>query len=168
MKAQRVVGGAVRTEKVDCQNCGKVKELGIRCEVCEWPKIEVFPKAGGRFLVSLPLCPSTNDRMEPVRMGRYARMRLTDDASDYIKTVGAELRIILERAAESHGFKPLATWAEVKVWTVLPRTVCDGHNYFKVLFDALELGGYLVNDKYALPNLVGIAFDKNPHMAVEA
>lgn len=162
-----MVRGAARVEKVICQACGEVKELGVRCDMCGWPLLEVTPTPAGRFRVSMPLCPSTNDRQKIGRMGRFARMILTDDARDFVQTVGAELRPILERAA-ALGFKPLGTWEEVKVWTVMPRVTCDGHNYFKIAFDALELGGYVVNDRYVMPKLAGIGFDKNPHMAVEA
>lgn len=168
MKAQRVTGGLERREKVDCQACGKVKELGVRCELCGWPLVEVMPTPAGRFRVTLPLGPSTNDRMIPVKRGRYVNMILAPVARDYIQTVAAELSAILERAAQSHGFKPLAYWGPVKVWMVLPRITCDGHNYEKCLYDALELGGFFVNDRYAVPELRGLYYFKDPIVAVEA
>lgn len=165
MRLQRVVEGHARTEKVECQVCGSVKELGLRCEDCGFPLISIDIMSDGRPLLFLPLCPSTNARMRPVRRGRHAQDILTDDARDYIASVGAELREMLPKL----NLKPITTWTCVDVWTILARTSADCHNFGKVAFDSLEAGGLVWNDKYLLPRYRGIWHDgKSPAFIVKA
>src|SRR5262245_58203640 len=95
-------------------------------------------------LFFLPLCPSTNARMHPVRMGRNCRDILTQEARAYISAVGFELRKIMRREK----FQPIDDYSYVDLWFILPRTNCDAHNYGKVLFDALEKGSVVANDKF--------------------
>jgi hypothetical protein len=104
------------------------------------------------ILLFLPLCPSTNARMQPVRMGRSCRAILTSDAREYIRTVGNELRRWMLREK----FKPIAAYAYVDLWFILPRTNCDAHNYGKILFDAMQYGGVVTNDKFILPRIMGV------------
>jgi Holliday junction resolvase RusA-like endonuclease len=158
VKVQRVVAGIPRGRLVDCQECGQVKELGVACAACRWPQVEVVPAADGRFVVMLPLCPSTNERMRPVRMGRFSRDILTDDARDYIASVATELGPIIERA-KAFGFKPIEQLTSVEVWMVLPRRSCDPTNYEKCMWDALERSGFAKNDRYIMPHFRGVAFN---------
>lgn len=114
-------------------------------------------------LIFLPLCPSTNARMRPVRMGSLCREILTAEARDYIQTVGFALKLW----ARAEKFQPIAAYSWVDLWFILPRTNCDAHNYGKVLFDALQAGGIVVDDKYILPRVMGIWHDaKNPQVVV--
>ena len=99
------------------------------------------------WLLFLPLCPSTNARMHPVRMGRSCRDILTQEARAYIRAVGFDLRMMMRREK----LKPIDGYAYIDLWFILPRTNCDAHNYGKVLFDALEEGCVVTNDKYILP-----------------
>lgn len=114
-------------------------------------------------LLFLPLCPSTNARMRPVRMGSLCREVLTKEARQYISSVGMELRLW----ARAEKFQPINGYSFVDLWFILPRTNCDAHNYGKVLFDALQAGGVVTNDKYILPRVMGIWHDaKNPQVVV--
>lgn len=163
MRAQRVVDGLKRTRKVDCQICGAVKEEGLRCEECGFPNIVIRFRADGRPLLFLPLCPSTNDRMRPIRMGRLARQILTDDARDYVASVGAALAPMLREIKHT----TIEAFRLVGVWTILPRVGADPHNYGKVLFDALETAGAVKNDRFILPLYYGVWHDsKEPEIIV--
>lgn len=114
-------------------------------------------------LLFLPLCPSTNARMRPVRMGGVCREVLTREARQYISSVGMDLRLW----ARAEKFRPIDAYSFVDLWFILPRTNCDAHNYGKVLFDALQAGGVVTNDKYILPRVMGIWHDaKNPQVVV--
>lgn len=116
------------------------------------------------MLIFLPLCPSTNARMRPVRMGSMCREVLTKEARDYIASVGMALRLW----SRAEKFQPIDTYSWVDLWFILPRTNCDAHNYGKVLFDALEAGGIVTNDKYILPRYMGLYHDaKNPQIIIE-
>ena len=116
------------------------------------------------IVLFLPLCPSTNSRMMPVRMGRYCREILTPDARDYIRNVGFTLKIW----TKTQKFIPLNSYTYVDLWFILPRTNCDAHNYGKVLFDALEEGNIVTNDKFILPRIMGVSHDaKCPQIALK-
>jgi Holliday junction resolvase RusA-like endonuclease len=158
MRAQRVIDGEVK-RKLDCQACGQPKLEGEVCEGCAWPQVGLTLKDDGRLFITLPLCPSTNDRTEPVRTGRWVQERLTDDARDYIASVSEQLRPLVARAITEWGWKPLTYWRGVDLWMILPRTSADCHNYGKVLFDALEAAGVAFNDKYIIPNYRGLWHD---------
>lgn len=106
------------------------------------------------ILIFLPLCPSTNARMKPVRFGSTCRDILTQEAREYIRSVGYELRMMMRREK----LKPIDGFAYVDLWFILPRTNCDAHNYGKVLFDAMEAGGLITNDKYILPRIMGVGY----------
>lgn len=103
-------------------------------------------------LLFLPLGPSTNARMRPVRMGKFCRNILTDEARDYIETIGTQLKLL-------RGIRPLDSHQWVDLWFILPRTNCDAHNYDKVLFDALQAGGVVVDDKFIMPRFMGLWHD---------
>jgi len=107
-------------------------------------------------LLFLPLCPSTNARMGVVRMGGFCRQILTKEARDYISSVGTPLAW-WKKASR---FPTLDNYFALDLWYVLPRINCDASNYGKVLFDALEEGGIVSNDKYILPRVRGIWHDK--------
>jgi hypothetical protein len=124
--------------------------------------IQSQPLAGA-VLIFLPLCPSTNARMRPVRMGSRCRDILTTEARDYIRSVGWALRLW----ARAEKFQPIDSYCWVDLWFVLPRRSCDAHNYGKVLFDALEAGGLVTNDKYILPRVMGVWHDKNAEVIVK-
>lgn len=145
--------------KVDCQGCAQGKIEGDPCEGCGWPQISLTLAQDGRLLLFLPLCPSTNDRQSVARMGRYSRLVLTQDARDYVASVSAQLRPLVEQAVKEWGWKPITYWRGIELWTILPRTSADCHNYGKVLFDALEAGGVTFNDRYLIPNYRGIWHD---------
>lgn len=111
----------------------------------------------------LPLCPSTNARMRPVRMGRFARDILTAQARDYIASVGMALK--LWRLREK--FAPIGFYVYLDLWFILPRTNCDASNYGKVLFDALQEGGIFTDDRYILPRVMGVWHDaKTPQVVL--
>lgn len=113
-------------------------------------------------LLFLPLCPSTNRRTQPVRMGRFAREILTAEARAYIANVGTALRWAWRKRA------PIDAYRKLEIWLVLPRTNCDNHNFFKVLMDALEAGGVVTNDKYLMPRVMGVWHDaKNPEVVIK-
>lgn len=111
----------------------------------------------------MPLCPSTNARMRPVRMGSLCRDILTAEARDYIHSVGFALKLW----ARAEKFRPIDSYAWLDLWFILPRLNCDAHNYGKVLFDALEEGGIVTNDKYILPRVMGIWHDAKAEVAVK-
>ena len=95
-------------------------------------------------------------------MGAFCRQILTKEARDYIDVVGAALRIW----ARSNKFKPMADYAKVEVWFILPRTSCDASNYGKVLFDAMEAGGIVTDDRYILPCVSGVWHDTKTPQAI--
>lgn len=116
------------------------------------------------ILLFLPLCPSTNARMRPVRMGGVCREILTKEARQYISSVGMDLRMW----ARAEKFRPIDAYSFVDLWFILPRTNCDAHNYGKVLFDALQASGIVTNDKFILPRVMGIWHDaKDPQVVVK-
>jgi len=173
MKVQRVEEGDEVRRKVDCQGCGQPKIEGDTCDaetapgkVCGWPQLEIHPTEDGRILIFLPLCPSTNDRQTAARMGRFSRLVLTEEARDYVASVGAQLKPLIVRAIEELGWKPITRWQGVELWTILPRTSADCHNYGKVLFDALEAGGVTWNDKYLMPDYRGLWHDTKIHCLI--
>lgn len=112
------------------------------------------------ILFFLPLCPSTNARMHPVRMGRNCRDILTQEARAYISSVGFELRMLMRREK----LQPIESYAYIDLWFILPRTNCDAHNYGKVLFDAMEEGSVVTNDKFILPRVMGVWHDSKPEV----
>jgi Holliday junction resolvase RusA-like endonuclease len=114
-------------------------------------------------LLFLPLCPSTNARMQPVRMGGICREVLTKETRQYISSVGMDLRLW----ARAEKFRPIDAYVFVDLWFILPRTNCDAHNYGKVLFDALETGGIVTNDKFILPRVMGLWHDSKSEVAVK-
>jgi len=142
---------------VYCQKCKAPKDEGSRCESCGFPDISIRPTADGRFLVFLPLCPSTNARMIPVRRGHYVCDALSPDARDYIASVSAELAPMLLELS----IPPIKTWTSLPLWLILPRTSSDCHNFGKLLFDTLERAGAVENDRYLLPHFRGIWHDRD-------
>jgi Holliday junction resolvase RusA-like endonuclease len=103
-------------------------------------------------LLFLPLCPSTNARMQPVRFGNRCQDILTKEARTYIQGISMALKLW----ANQVNFMPIHDYAWMDLWFILPRTNCDAHNYGKVLFDALENGGIVTNDKFILPRVMGV------------
>lgn len=144
------------------------------------------PLGQQKWLLFLPLCPSTNARMQPMcmrqlheyrsrhgRFGKMHRMRkvppckgieiLSSKARTYINNVGGDLR----RWAKKVKYKPIDNYRTIELWFILPRRSCDGHNYGKILFDALEEGGIVTNDRYLLPLYRGVYHDtKAPMVAI--
>lgn len=119
-----------------------------------------FQTLADGILFFLPLCPSTNARMHPVRMGPNCRDILTQEARAYISAVGFELRMTMRREK----LKPIDAYAYIDLWFILPRTNCDAHNYGKVLFDAMEEGCVVTNDKFILPRVMGVWHDSKPEV----
>lgn len=120
-------------------------------------------KVSKGHLVFFPMCPSTNDRMMPVRMGRHLSMILTKDAREYIEYIGIELRLI----KDLYGIKQINKLAYFDMWYILGRTNQDSHNYNKVLFDAIEQSGIVENDKYIMPRTMGISYNaKEPEIII--
>lgn len=111
-----------------------------------------WQKLGRDYLLFLPLCPSTNARMQPVRFGHRCQDILTNEARAYIRIVGNMLKLWVHQVK----FVPIDAFAWIDLWFVLPRTNCDAHNYGKVLFDAMQTGGIVTNDKYILPRVMGV------------
>lgn len=115
------------------------------------------------ILLFLPLCPSTNARMKPVKFGWTCRDILTKEARNYISMMGQALR----NWARLEKFEPIKKFAYFDLWFILPRTNCDAHNYGKVLFDALEEGGIVANDKYILPRVMGVWHDSHAEVVIK-
>jgi Holliday junction resolvase RusA-like endonuclease len=93
--------------------------------------------------------------MQPVLMGRRCRSILTKEARAYIREIGWEIRTLMRKEQ----IKPVSDYCGIDLWFILPRTNCDAHNYGKVLFDAMEAGGLVTNDKYILPRVMGVWHD---------
>jgi len=111
----------------------------------------------------LPMCPSTNARTQPVRMGRKCRAILTEEARSYIEVVGLQLKYWCRRER----FVPIAYYRPVEMWFVTSRSNVDAHNHLKILCDALEQGGVVVNDKYILPRVMGVFSEpKKPEIII--
>ena len=113
-------------------------------------------------LLFLPLCPSTNRRMGVIRMGAFCRQILTKEARDYIEGVSESLKWWVK----AEKFRPIADYTRIELWFILPRTSCDSSNFGKVLYDALEAGGVVVNDKFILPAIMGIWHDTKTPQAI--
>ena len=111
-----------------------------------------FQRLSDGFLLFLPLCPSTNARMQPVRFGPRCQNILTQEARSYIRVMSTMLKLWAVKV----NFAPISEYAAIDFWFILPRTNCDAHNYGKVLFDALETGGIVTNDKFILPRVMGV------------
>ena len=110
-------------------------------------------RLAGSYLLYLPMCPSTNDRMTH---NRYTgRPILTTKARDYMSWV----RLKAGAWLKAQGIAKISTRTDVSLWMVLPNRNCDPHNYEKVLFDALEKAGVCTNDKHLLPRYRGIEYD---------
>lgn len=92
--------------------------------------------------------------MRPVWMGQHCRAILTAEARAYINRISVQLKRVMRK----NEIKPIDTFSYIDLWFILPRTNCDAHNYGKVLFDAMEQGGLVTNDKYILPRIMGISF----------
>lgn len=115
------------------------------------------------LLLFLPLCPSTNARMGVVRMGGACRQILTAAARDYIEIMSQELMVW----RRINRIRPIQEFTYVDLWFILPRTNCDAHNYGKVLFDAMEQGGLVENDKFILPRYQGVGYGSDTCVAVK-
>ena len=96
-------------------------------------------------------------------MGHRCRNILSKEARQYISSVGMTLRLW----AKSVKLRPLDFYCWVDLWFILPRTNCDAHNYGKILFDAMEVGGIVTNDKYILPRVMGIWHDARTQIVVK-
>jgi Holliday junction resolvase RusA-like endonuclease len=94
--------------------------------------------------------------MHPVRMGRSCRAILTNEARSYIGAISIQLQSLMRMEK----ITPIDTFSYVDLWFILPRSNCDAHNYGKILFDAMEQGGLVTNDKYILPRIMGVSFGK--------
>lgn len=124
--------------------------------------IEAAPISTG-WLLTVPLGPSTNARMMPVRMGGHCQNILTKVARDYIENVGAQLAAW----RVNMGFKPREGYFYFDYWIILPRTNADPSNYDKVLLDTFQRGGIITNDRYALPRVMGVGYNsKRPEVTV--
>lgn len=130
----------------------------IKTEIkIEWMEIS------DAILLFLSLPPGTNSRLMPVRFGRMTRLILSFEARNYLSKVGSYLRMITYQC----GIEAISTHEYFDLWFVLPRTNADSHNYEKILFDALEEGGIVSDDRYIMPRTQGVTFDsKNPMVIV--
>jgi hypothetical protein len=127
------------------------------------PSLGEFQRLTGGYLLFLPLCPSTNARMQPVRMGHRCQDILTKEARNYILAMSMALKLWANKV----GFAPIDDYVWIDLWFILPRTNCDAHNYGKVLFDALEDGGIVTNDKFILPRVMGIWHDAQAEVVIK-
>jgi len=123
----------------------------------------LFQRQSDGFLLFLPLCPSTNARMQPVRFGRRCQDILTKEARTYIQAMSMALKLWARKVS----FEPINDYVWIDLWFILPRTNCDAHNYGKVLFDALEDGGIVTNDKFILPRVMGIWHDNAAEVVIK-
>lgn len=97
-------------------------------------------------------------------MGSVCREILTSEARNYIYNVSTCLN---GWARTNKGFKPICVYTKVQIWTIMTRTNSDCHNFGKIVWDTLEEGGIVTNDKYILPDYRGISFNaQKPEMIV--
>lgn len=96
-------------------------------------------------------------------MGGAPRQILTKEARDYIRDVSEQLALW----RNLNKFEPIRKFFYLDLWFVLPRTNCDAHNYGKVLFDALEVGGIVRNDKFIMPRYQGVGYDSETCVALK-
>lgn len=116
------------------------------------------------MLLFLPLPPSTNARMGVVRVGGFCKSILTKEARQYIENIGTQLKILVK----INKFQAIDEYRFLDLWFILPRSNCDSHNYQKVLFDTLEAGGVVTDDRYLLPRIMGVYWDaKRPEAIVK-
>jgi len=101
--------------------------------------------------------------MRPVRMGKFCRSILTKEARDYIESVGYAIHLI----ARANSIRPVNEYRFFDIWLILPRRNCDCHNYGKVIFDSLESGKVVTNDKFVLPRYMGVYHDKKTQAVVK-
>lgn len=112
----------------------------------------------------LPLCPSTNERLIPVRIRGRQRLILSREARGYIRVIGDRLR----RWAKYAAFQPLARKFTLPMWVITRSPHADGHNYDKVLFDTLERGGIVTNDRFILPHLRDVTCNRrHPEIVIQ-
>lgn len=65
------------------------------------------------------------------------------------------------------GHKPINEYVVVKLKFWLPRRNSDAHNYEKLLFDCLEHGGLVENDRVIMNQTISIEIDsKNPRVTI--
>lgn len=107
------------------------------------------------WLVWLPLPPSTNRRMRPVRMGRFARQILTNEARDYHEVNALKLNAW----ARGVKFQALSTFTHLDLWVILSRSSQDCSNFDKILLDTIEKARLVTNDKFLLPRFQGVLYD---------
>lgn len=89
---------------------------------------------------------------------------LTPEAREYIYEYSKELASILYK--EKH--ISFDDYFYLDIHWVLPRKNADSHNYKKVLFDFLEKGGFVTNDRYIMDRTQSVKVDpKNPHVVLE-
>lgn len=126
------------------------------------PWIPVRPEAYGNLLF-LPLCPSTNARQKPTFRGGRPMLVNTHEANQYIETIGTWLRLWV---ADS-GFRPIRELCRLECWMILRSTRQDPSNLLKILYDSLEAGRIVENDRLLLPNVRGVWHDaKRPEIIV--
>jgi hypothetical protein len=112
---------------------------------------------GQKWLFILPLPPSANKRTRPVRFGKKGvRQILTTEARNYLLRIGFKLKKWREATRR---FRPVDSFQAVELWWILPNRNCDAHNYEKILYDALQRGGIVTNDKLLMPHHRAVEYD---------
>lgn len=116
------------------------------------------------WLLDFPICPPTNHRMMPIRIGRMTRLMLTKDSRNYMTVWSRHLWLW----AKQERFAPITGYQVVPMWFILPTRSADNHNYFKVFFDMLEKAGVVTDDKFFIPQVRGLWFDrKDPRVIIQ-
>lgn len=115
-----------------------------------------------RNTLTLPLPMSVN-RM--YTYNRYTHQKIyKKEARDYLAGVGSQLAAIMRRDKAA----PIDDYTHLDLFFFLPRKNADSHNYKKLLFDALQHGGVVTDDRYILDRTQKVEIDtKNPRVIIK-
>ena len=109
------------------------------------------------FNLTLPLPPSTNKRLLCFR-GRFI---LSSEARQWLE----EAHLIVWVFCKNNKITPIGVYFHLDLAFFVPRSNSDSHNYLKLLMDALEQGGLVVNDKFIMPRIQNVKIDnKRPRV----
>lgn len=114
-----------------------------------------------KFTIDLPLPMSVN---KLYAYNKYTHQKVyKKEAMDYLKDWSAWIKIWMTESKV-----PMVkemTYFDLDFY--LPRTNSDSHNYKKLLFDLLEWGGMVENDKYIMDRTQSIKYDpKKPRVII--
>jgi len=114
----------------------------------------------GRILI-LPLPPSVNRLYV---WNKYIHQKVYKrEGKEYL----TENELVVRKFMKDHRLETFSDYIYLDLYFILPRTNADSHNYKKLLFDVLEHGGLITNDKFIMDRTQAIGFDpKNPRVVI--